>query len=283
MKPYFLFTCLLFASLVSCNRVNNHNDADSIEPYVYSDDLYSDFSRFADTLSDNEYHQKIIEAIANGDKQLFAQMVSYPLERRYPLHNIENEEQMIRYFDTLFDVSFREKVSKFDSNSWGCLPGGRGWMLYECEIIADPRIIVDYLSPLEQSHAEYLRKKDMARLHKSLQGEWQPYACFLIDASGYPDFEYSYARIDVINADDEDAVFRLALYQKGENASAKPSLVMFGQRSIDGMIHAEWFVFDSDNCEIEISYNYPSRFYMHYKNGKKYGMASRMAMQPFDK
>ena len=283
MKPYFLFTCLLFASLVSCNRVNNHNDADSISDNDPVDDYYANCSHFADTLSYDEYHQKIIEAIANGDKQLFAQMVSYPLERRYPLHNIENEEQMIRYFDTLFDVSFREKVSKLDSNSWSSC-GWRGWMILDGEIWnTDPCIVVNYSSPLEQKHSEYLSNKDMARLHESLQGEWRPYYCFQLDASTCPDFEYSYARVDVINAYEKDVAFRVALYRKGESASVKPSIVMLGQQRIEGTMRFESFIFESDKGKIFIDIYDEPHFYMQYKNGKEYSMTCRLCMQPFDK
>ena len=54
--------------------------------------------------------------IANGDKQTFAKMVSYPLSRPYPLPDVETEGQMIRYFDTLFDKQFRQRIAKLDSN-----------------------------------------------------------------------------------------------------------------------------------------------------------------------
>lgn len=118
------------------------------------DDMVSDFS---DTLTTEQYHQMIIEAIANGDKQRFAKMLCYPVHRPDPLPDIENEQQMVQYFDILFDKPFRKKVAELDSNSWN-LVGWRGWMILDGEIWdTDPCIVINYSSPIEQQYIEIMR------------------------------------------------------------------------------------------------------------------------------
>lgn len=211
-------------------------------------------SHFSDTLSDGKYHQMILEAIANGDKQTFAKMVSYPLSRPYPLPDIETEGQMVRYFDTLFDEQFRQRIAKLDSNSWDNV-GWRGSMILDGEIWdTDPVICVNYSSPLEQRYAEFLRKKDMSRLHPSLRGSWKPYSCYCFDESDYPSLKYSVARVDVStdhNPETEPS-FRVAIFKKGTKASDAPAIVLFGERTIEGSMHLETLYFKSDKYVVTI-------------------------------
>ena len=201
MKPNVWHLVVLTIAILLCSC--GHKSSDKNAPIetdtadMVMDEESPGLSHFSDTLSDGKYHQMILEAIANGDKQTFAKMVSYPLSRPYPLPDIETEGQMIRYFDTLFDKQFRQRIAKLDSNSWGNV-GWRGCMILDGEIWdTDPVICINYSSPLEQCYAECLRKKDMSRLHSSLRGDWEPYCCYHLDESAYPSFEYSFARVDV--------------------------------------------------------------------------------------
>ena len=236
-----------------------------------------EMSHFADTIPIDRYHQMIIDAIARGDKKLFAKMVCYPLERQYPVPDIENEEQMVRYFDTLFDMPFRKEIAKLDSSSWECI-GWRGFMILDGEIWnTDPCIFVNYSSPTEQRYAEQLKKADMARLHPLLQGDWVPLDCYLIDNSESPDFEYSYARIDV-SADQIDMAkpaCRLALFKKGSSASDAPAMVLMGIHDFDGSMGIESFSFESDEYSIVIDPAF-------MEDGKPYFMMSRNSESDWD-
>ena len=244
-------------------------------------------SHFSDTLTTGQYHQMILDAIANGDKQLFAKMVSYPLYRQYPLHDVEDEQQMVRYFDTLFDKQFRQQIAKLDSNSWDNV-GWRGWMILDGEIWdVDPRIVVNYSSPLEQRYAEYLKKKDMARLHSSLRGNWEPYSCFSIDGSVCPIFDFAYARVDVSTNNDSvrEPVYRVAMYKKGMKASEEPSFVLFGKRTIEGSMQLETLYFKSDEYAIVIVLEdiEDGKSYFSIYKGKEAccsHMPCKMCMQP---
>lgn len=259
MKPkvkHIVLSALALA-LCSCGHKSTKKVAPTETDTTYvavEEEEAPGLSHFSDTLSDTKYHQMILEAIANGDKQMFAKMVSYPLYRPYPLPDIETEDQMVRYFDTLFDKQFRQQVAKLDSNSWDIV-GWRGCMILDGEIWdALPRIYVNHSSPLEQRYAEYLRKKDMSRLHLSLRGNWEPYCCYYLDGSDYPNFEYSFARVDVStdqNPETEPS-FRVAIFKKGTKASDTPAIVLLGERIIEGSMSLETLYFKSDKYTVII-------------------------------
>jgi len=231
---------------------------------------------FADTLSDERYHQRILEAISEGDKCLFAKMVCYPVRRQYPLHNIENERQMIEYFDTLFDKPFRKRLSQLDSTSWEDM-GWKGSMILDGEIWdTRPCVVVNYSSPLEQRYADSLRKKDMARVHPSLRGNWRPFDCYFLDGSAYSDFEYQYARIDVCIGPNAglEANYRLALFKKGTRPTEAPDVVMTGTSRFEGYMQTESLDFKNDEYEAVVNpytnQGSPSCFMMCERGEKKW-------------
>jgi len=252
----YLVLPVVAISLCSCGHISLDKNApiETDTADMVMDEDSPGLSHFSDTLSDTKYHQMILEAIANGDKKMFAKMVSYPLSRPYPLPDIATEGQMVHYFDTLFDKQFRQKIAKLDSNSWSNV-GWRGSMILDGEIWdTDPVICINYSSPLEQSYAEYLRKKDMSRLHPLLRGNWKPYRCYCFDESDYPSLKYSVARVDVStdhNPETEPS-FRVAIFKKGTKASDAPAIVLFGERTIEGSMHLETLCFKSDKYTVII-------------------------------
>ncbi len=209
-------------------------------------------------LSIGQRHQMLIDAIAKGDKQQFADLVVYPVRRTSPVPDIENKEQMVRYFDTLFDKSFRECVAHLDSNSWEEM-GWRGWMLLNGEIWdTDPAIVINYSSPLEQQYAQELVGKDMARVHPSLRGNWKPYDCYLFDCSEFPFLDYSFARLDesTDHGQYEEPQYRLAIYRKGAGPSDRPAIVLMGKRVIEGSANIVSFNFETDDYTISLDPEY---------------------------
>ncbi|MBR4913237.1 MAG: hypothetical protein IKZ54_10425 [Bacteroidales bacterium] len=290
MKQLFVIILVFTLAICSCGRKTDSKvdplDVDCVaDTYTEGEE---ELSHFSDTLTTGQYHQMILDAIANGDKQLFAKMVSYPLYRQYPLHDVENEQQMVRYFDTLFDKQFRQQIAKLDSNSWDNV-GWRGWMILDGEIWdVDPRIVVNYSSPLEQRYAEYLKKKDMARLHSSLRGNWEPYCCFSIGGSACPIFDFAFARVDVSRNNDSvrEPDYRVAMYKKGMTASEEPSFVLFGKRTIEGSMQLETLYFKSDEYAIVIVLEdiEDGKSYFSIYKGKEAccsHLPCKMCMQPF--
>lgn len=295
---YPIAVAIIATTLASC--VNNGSGKTNEEENDSSNFIYDDMATehedrhdipdFSDTMPVDPFQQQILDAIANGKKELFAELVNYPLHRKYPLHDIENEQQMIRYFDTLFDKSFRERVAKLDHNSWDNV-GWRGWMILNGEIWdTGIGIIVNHYSPLEQRYAEYLKKKDMARVHPSLRGKWVPFDCYFLDSSKQPDFEYSYARID-ISAEHapyaENTTYRLSLFKKGSKASDAPALVFFGELELAGSMNIMTYYFKSDKYYIHIDpedvEDGNSYFKMTIRGNteKGYRIPCRSQMQPF--
>ena len=279
---------LITVAIVSCeNRGKAHQDQIN---YDKNEGECPEMSSFSDTLTTGQYHQMILDAIANGDKEMFAEMICYPLHREYPLADIKDKQQMVCYFDTLFDESFRNRVAGLDSNSWEQI-GWRGWMILNGEIWdTDPCIVINYSSPLEQRHAESLIKKDISRLHPSLRGNWEPFECYLLDGMGNPDFEYEYARIDVstdLVSEDGEPVYRLSLFKKESNASDAPTLVLMGNREVEGSMHIVTFYFDSEEYYICIDpqnvEDGKSYFAMTIKGktDREYVVPCKSQMQPF--
>ena len=133
-KHFSVITFAFALTLYSCEykTTNKYVPAETDSVNIVVEEEAPGLSHFSDILSDGMYHQMILEAIANGDRQMFAKMVSYPLSRPYPLPDIETEEQMVHYFDTLFDKQFRQKIAKLDSNSWSNV-GWRGSMVLDGE------------------------------------------------------------------------------------------------------------------------------------------------------
>ena len=159
---------------------------------------------------------------------------------------------MIAYFDTLFPTEFRQQLSSLDSNSWECV-GWRGWMILDGEIWdSDPRLDVNYMSPLEERYLDYLYKKDMATVHPSLRGNWQIYDCYRLD-----DSVYSFARLDASTLDKdfetEGGRFRISLYTKGAKPSDKPSVVLEGTQHIEGTLLVEYYDFHSKALDIIVT------------------------------
>ena len=268
MKKYlisFPYTFFLLAAILLTipGGRNAPNDSTQEQPDTKDlmesniDNFESEYDGGIDDLNSitiGRRHQMLIEAIAKGNKQQFADLVVYPVRRTSPIPDIENKEQMVSYFDTLFDKSFRERIAHLDSNSWEEI-GWRGWMLLNGEIWdTEPGIVINYSSPLEQQYAQELENKDMARVHPSLRGSWKPYDCYLLDCSEFPFLDYSFARLDesTNQGQYEEPQYRLAIYRKGAGPSDRPSIVLMGKRVIEGSANIVSFNFETDDYTISL-------------------------------
>lgn len=166
--------------------------------------------------------QNIMNSIVKGDKQRFASLCRYPIERDYPLPDIENAEQMVEYFDTLFDRSYRRELAK-ETTDDKVNHGWRGYSLNKETLwIYDSLYAVHYSSPKEKRKLNRLRNKEMQTLNTKMRGKgWKPYAC-------YKDItDNAYIRIDAKGAYD----FRLAIYNTGLKASDLPKTIKYGKLS----------------------------------------------------
>jgi len=51
-----------------------------------------------------------MKSIADGDANTLASLAIYPIERRYPLHNITSSSDMVKRFAQIFDQKFRDRM-----------------------------------------------------------------------------------------------------------------------------------------------------------------------------
>ena len=96
--------------------------------------------------------EAIMKCIADGDAKGLAKLTLYPLKRVYPLKDIENEEQMIAYFDVLFDDYVRKTMRNASVNDWHEY-GWRGYLFKDGMLRTSPEWLyaVYYESAKEKS------------------------------------------------------------------------------------------------------------------------------------
>ena len=207
-KPLFACVVILFMA-TACQRAKVSSSGGHITT--------------ADSVSSLE---RITQSIANGDAKTLASLTHYPLMRRYPLKNIENAQQMMAYFDIMFDDSIRNKLRHATINDWyevgwrGCQFGnGMLWTT------PDTLYAINYMSAKESRLLEELRTKEMNTLHTSMQSDgWTPYKCL-----------QSISGDTVIRIDQHDDLYRMALYH-AKNLHDTPNVCLTGDRDIQGRL-----------------------------------------------
>lgn len=174
--------------------------------------------------------QEIIRTVNNSDIDGFARIVRYPLERPYPLPAIEDARQMRAYYTTLVDDSLRRIII---GGQWSGA-GWRGWTVDDGRYVwsdGDSIYDIGYTSAAELTEMAQLTAAEMASLHPSLRGAWQPVCCYR--------GESYLLRIDSNPAE----VYRLAIYAPDAQASDLPAHVLFGNISREGSMLDISYVF----------------------------------------
>jgi len=228
MKTLTLIALVAIAT-VSC--VGNRNS--SSDPYMESLD---------------EFHNQIALAVRQDDSIRFASMCRYPIEREYPLHDIEDSAMMVRHFNIIFDDPIKKVLEKATSDDWGHF-GWRGTTLHNGEYIwCDERCIysINYRSEKEITDLDSLRKADMASLPDDLSDGWIPETC-LKDS-----MEIVY-RIDK-NVTNEQ--FRLMTFDSDRQLyKVTPGKILYGELGIEGSAATHVYTFiDNPNNNLVIMY-----------------------------
>lgn len=190
--------------------------------------------------------ERIKQCIINGDAHQFASLVScYPLRRRYPLKPIENREQMIAYFDIMFDDSIKNLLRYSTDEDW-YNGGWRGYSFGAGDIwtYSDSITAINYMSAKEKALYEKTIKQDIESLYKSLQGKgWKPYRCFSDLADG-----------SVLRIDKNGEKYRLLVYHNRKRLSDIPDMCVYGTLDIQGSMANELYTFDVGETTYEIFY-----------------------------
>ena len=236
--------------------------------------------------------EAIMKSIANGDAEKLASLTIFPIERKYPLHNIKDYADMVRRFNSVFDAGFRQKMKSAKPSDWHSY-GWRGYCYGDSSElwVYDSLTIINYYSPQEKRLYGQLVKEEMNNLHVSLKGNgWFPYSCYKDITDG------SVIRIDIRSRKEKkeenfhkdevalqypqlqafkvrgDEEFRMSIYPKGSSLNGKPQTVMIGYINIGGSANMMDYIFKKDETEIEFgdsSYEEGKQIMRITKNGKE--------------
>lgn len=221
-------------------------------------DLYDDTDSIVEVVDSvvDEYEEvvdenyagigKIAQAIIDGKAKDLAYMTEYPLQRDYPLKDIRNEDEMIAYFNTLFDATIKNKLRNATKEDWNQF-GYRGYCF---DINGNGSIWVNeylklysvlYMSSKEKALYKQKVKEDLETLSPSLrEGGWTPYLCYMDTENG------SILRIDQANKK-----LRLTVFNRGGSLQ-QPDLCLYGKANFEGSMANETDVFTDGRISYDI-------------------------------
>lgn len=193
-------------------------------------------------LEQRKFLAEAVQCIANGDAAGFATHCYYPIERPYPLPAIHNANEMVAYFDVLFDTPMRIRCKAASHLDWDCL-GWRGQCFKNGELwdygYMGYVTRIGYCSPREQALQNKRVQEELASLHPSLRVGYKPMTCFRCN-------DGTVVRIDQ-NEDD----FRMACYWPGTDLRGEPSLVLTGLLEPMGSMGLRFITFSGRGYEAE--------------------------------
>lgn len=246
--PLVFFVAVFVLSL-SCsgdNTSGGHNDS-SLEDISRDDDVpamsESDFAVFM-----REQVNRLIASVRKGDAAGFASLCRFPIERKYPLHDIVDSADMVARYGEIFDDEIRNAIRATDADDWGGI-NWRGYTFGEGDYVwLDEEVYrIPYHSRAEERERERLVKEDLASIGTGFAKGWIPEICLLDTLS---DTVY---RVDIEKLDPETELdcdstkCRLMLYGKGESLSGKPSHVLNGHKELQGSAGTRCYIFHLDD------------------------------------
>lgn len=210
----------------------------------------------ADLSSVPESVQSVVKALKENDSEKFAKLVSYPLERPYPLKDIEDEKGMKEYYNTLVDDSLRNIISSSKAENWGEY-GWRGWSVDAGNYlwIDDELYAVNYVSGREKNLMDSLTNVEVQSLPAALKKGWKPILTMLSDNDS------TVYRIDMRTEGKESGGhhYRLAVYNGGKKLLEKPDMLLDGVMEMEGTASNVTYIFhNKDGREFDIMPDHPS-------------------------
>lgn len=223
MKPklnilsYLLYTAVVLLVVASCGRDARKE---------------TDHSRLPREV------KPVAMAIISDSPQQFASKMNYPIERPYPLRNIEDSAQMVGYYNTLVDDSLRNTVRETPDSLWQ-EDGWRGWTIVgnSCFWIEDGNVYaIDYVSHREKEMLDSLRDEEIQSLEPSMRHGWKPVLCIVDTVNG------AIFRIDT-DMHRQPPVYRLAGYKNDSDLSGQPTLMLYGTLTDEGTMENRFYHF----------------------------------------
>lgn len=172
----------------------------------------------------------LVRAVADADSTTFASLVSYPLQRPYPLKDIADAKEMSAYYHKLVDDSLRNILITSGPGEWDRY-GWRGWSVKNCEYLWVDSLLYDmpYISAAEKAEIGILSRREIESLPPALRGDWQPVTAFRISNG-------KTARIDRLTGTDPAVhrSLRLAIWPANASLKADPECIMPGSLEYEG-------------------------------------------------
>jgi hypothetical protein len=187
-----------------------------------------------------------LQAVENGDSQLIANMIRFPLRRKSPLPSIENKQEFLSYYDTLFDKAFQDQLQQYGkeedygSVGWRGVMVGRGdvWFEYGTGNI----MAINYHSQKGQLAQEALLDRLKSSLHPSIQ-EFRELGVRCTT-------ETHTVRVDRMQNGS-----RYASWSRNKKQSDSPDLVLTGKDfHYDGSAGSGYYSFQNTNVEYLLIY-----------------------------
>jgi len=191
----------------------------------------------------NKKNQKVItgfiECIQSQNKEKLSRLITFPLNRAYPIPQIKNKYDFFNRYREIFDATLIKMiVTSKPAKDWSAkgrsglmLLDGQVWLNLEGKLIA-----VNYQSDYEKSETEELIKIDKSHLHESINDYKRP-VCVL-ETSTYR------IRIDELG----EGKFRYASWPLHSKMSDKPEiLIKRGKLVADGSGGNRSYVFKNGN------------------------------------
>lgn len=173
----------------------------------------------------------LVRAIADDDSVGFANMVSYPLQRPYPLRDIDGADQMKSYYKELVDDSLRNVITQAEPKRWSKY-GWRGWTLDDGRYIwVDEGVYdVQYLSQKEIKMIDSLIREEILSIEPSIREGWKPILCLHNDSNG------NVYRVDgrAKKNKNKGKHYRMAVYGANSDLRGLPAQLLDGDKEDDG-------------------------------------------------
>jgi hypothetical protein len=122
-----------------------------------------------------------IDCIKSQEKEKLISMISFPIDREYPIPSIRDGKEFLKRYNEIFDDTLTKMiVSSKPSTDWSAV-GWRGIMLLDGEIWLDydGRLIgVNYQSKYEENEKARLIKLEKSKIHQSIR-EFENPICIL--------------------------------------------------------------------------------------------------------
>lgn len=170
--------------------------------------------------------EKIINSFKNNDIDYISEnLISFPLDRAYPIPSIKNKDELKKRFNEVFDSKLISMIANSKIEDWSEV-GWRGIMLNNGILwLGDEKIFrINYISEFEVNLKKDLLKKDKEQLHYSLNNFLSP--IHKIKTDNY------LIRIDELECKESKdcSNYRYSSWKKNISESSKPDLVLIDNK-----------------------------------------------------